>query len=100
MCIRDRTSSGNNVAGETYSLTCTAVIIGSSDTPVISWKSTVSNETESYGNGTYYKVLHFDPLQVSHDDIYVCQVEVADITDEQQFNLTVQSEFSIHKPML
>ena len=72
------------------------MINGSSDTPVILWKSTESDETESYGNGTYNRVLRFDPLKVSHDDIYVCQVEVADIINEQLFNLTVWSEFSIY----
>ena len=85
------TSSGNNIAGEAYYLNCTAVISGSSDTPIISWNSTESDRTVSYTNGTYSKVLHFDPLQVSHDSVYTCQVEVADIIDREMYNLTVQS---------
>ena len=94
------TFSGNNIAGESFHITCTAVINGSSDTPTISWNTTESDETVSYDNGTYSKLLQFDPLQVSHDNTYKCQVEVADIIDEQLFDLTVQSKIMSYKPMV
>ena len=88
------TSSGNNIVGEMYNLTCTAVISGSPDIPIISWNSTETDETVSYDNGTYSKLLRFDPLKVTHDNVYMCQVKVADIIEEQLFNLTVQSKYT------
>ena len=75
------------------------MINGSSDIPIISWNSTESDETISYDNGTYSKLLQFDPLQVFHDNIYLCQVKVVDIVNEQMFNLTVQSKTTSYKPM-
>ena len=84
-------SSGNNIVGEKYNLTCTVMINGSSDVPSISWNSTVSAETIFHNNaGTYLSVLQFDPLQESHRDLYQCLVKVADITEEELFYLTVQ----------
>ena len=65
---------------------------------MISWNSTESDETVPYDNGTYSKSLQFDPLKESHDNIYLCQVEVADIIEEQLFNLTVQSKTMSYKP--
>ena len=85
-------SSGDNTAGEQYNLTCTAVINGSSDIPVISWNRTGADETVSYENGTHSKVLQFDPLQVSDQNIYLCEVRVVDVTWENVFNVTVKSK--------
>ena len=89
------TSSGKNIAGEKFNLTCTAVIDGSPEVPNISWNSasTISAEEAlelSYDNGTYISVLQFDPLQESHGDHYQCLVMIADIVEEELFNLTVQ----------
>ena len=84
------TSSGKNIAGEKYNLTCTAVVNGSSDMPTFSWNSSISAETTSYDNRTYISVLQFDPLQESHRDHYQCLVTIADIVEEELFNLTVQ----------
>ena len=85
-------SSGDNTAGEQYNLTCTVVINGSSDIPVISWNSTGADETVSLENGTHSKVLRFNPLQVSDQDIYLCEVRVVDIIREDVFNVTVKSK--------
>jgi hypothetical protein len=88
------TSSGNSFAGEKYNLTCTVVINGSPDVPIISWNSTISaEETISSGNGTYMSILQFDPLQKSHRDHYQCSVAVADVVEEKIFNLSVQGNF-------
>ena len=57
--------------------------------PSISWNSTISAE-EISDNGTYISVLQFDPLQESHRDHYQCLVMIADIVEEELFNLTVQ----------
>ena len=87
------TSSGDNIAGEQYNLTCTAVINGSSDIPVISWNTTTSDETTLYyDHGTYSKVLQFDPLQTSDQFSYLCIVKVADIIQEHVFSLVVKSK--------
>ena len=84
-------TAGKNIAGETFNLTCTVVIIGSSDVPNISWNSTVSTDTISYNyNRTYLGIVQFDPLQESHHDHYQCLVTIADITEKEMFNLTVQ----------
>ena len=83
-------SSGENMAGENYNLSCTAVINGSFDVPNIVWNSTVYAETISYDNGTYISILQFDPLQESHRDHYQCSVAVADIVKEMSFYFNVQ----------
>ena len=93
-------SSGENIAGEKYNLTCTIVINGTHDTPRvnITWNSTIPAEIISYDNGTYISILQFDPLQESHRDHYQCLVAVADIVEDNQFYLNVQGKFlsSLH----
>ena len=100
MIITELTSSGENIAGEKYNLTCTVVINGTHDTPRvnITWNSTISADTISYDNGTYISVLQFDPLQEFHRDHYQCSVAVADIVEDKQFYLNVQGKFlsSLH----
>ena len=82
-------SSGKNIIGEKYNLTCMVMINGSSDKPSISWNGTVSSNI-SHDNGIYLSVLQFDPLQESHRGHYQCSVRVADVAEEVlQFNLTV-----------
>ena len=88
-------SSGENIAGVGYNLTCTAVIIGSSDMPIITWNRTEANNMLSHGNGTYSKLLQFDPLQASHEDVYMCQVKIVDVVREELINVTVQSKFNL-----
>ena len=85
------TSSGKNVAGEKYNLTCTVLIDGLAD---VSWNYTFSDEIISNGTGTHSTVLQFDPLLFSHQDTYTCLVKIADITVEQTFYLTVMSKQS------
>ena len=89
-------SSGDNTAGEEYNLTCTAVINGSSDAPTISWNRTRSEEMNqiimSYDNGTHLNVLQFNPLQVSDQNTYSCEVRVVGITLEDVFSVTVKSK--------
>ena len=89
------TSSGENIAGEKYNLTCTVVINGTYDVPRvnITWNSTISSDTISYDNETYMSVLQFDPLKESHRDHYQCLVAVADIAKEESFYLNVHGKF-------
>ena len=100
MIITEITSSGENIAGEKYNLTCTVVINGTHDTPRvnITWNSTISADIISYDNETYMSVLQFDPLQESHHDHYQCSVAVADIVEDKQFYFSVQGKFlsSLH----
>ena len=96
------TPFGNNTAGEQFNLTCTVVINESeSDVPFISWNSTETDETiEAKHNGTYSKVLQFDPLQASHMNVYICRVEVVDVYDKKLYDLTVQSKLNLgHAPV-
>ena len=82
-------SSDKNIAGEKYSLTCTVMFNGSSDVPNISWNTSLLDKTVSNGSGIYSSVLYFEPLLFSHEGTYMCQVEVADITDVQTYHLKV-----------
>lgn len=88
------TSSGKNIAGEKYNLTCTVKINGSSDVPNISWNTSVSDEIIFKGNGTYSSVLQFHPLLFFDQGMYKCQAKVADITDIQAYYLTVKGKQS------
>ena len=85
------TSSGRAIAGENYALTCAVKINGSYDVPVISWNSTLSNNsTSSYYNGTFFKVLSFHPLRFSHRNSYTCEVRISDIISTEVFHLRVR----------
>ena len=86
------TSSGKNIAGEKYNLTCTVKINGSSDIPNISWNNSVSDESIFKDNGTYSSVLYFHPLFFSDQGVYKCWTKVADITDIQTYYLTVKGK--------
>ena len=78
---------GTAIAGETYSLTCTAIEEGDvHETPQMQWigpdgavvtdtgRITVGS-TETTGMTTTSSLL-FDPLSVSHDGVYTCQAYV------------------------
>ena len=81
------TSSGNNTAGESYSLECTVTVTGSTDQPTITW---MVNGTGSAGS--YSTTLTFNPLAASHAGTYTCRATLDSAMDSASTTITVQSE--------
>ena len=83
------TTSGTNTAGETYSLECSATVVGSTSQPTLTWLHgdvVLSNDTNRtvsastmrpYAGGIYNSTLTFEPLATSHAGTYKCRTIVA-----------------------
>ena len=91
------TASGENTAGEHYSLTCTVEVVGSSDVPTITWITTepemMSQTSDDNSTHVRSNILSFTPLKESHANNYTCVVNVVDITVTKSYLLDVQSKF-------
>ena len=79
--------SGTNTAGETYSLECSATMLGSTDQPTITWLDSRSYEMATTGDGartasvttmnpdgSYSCSLTFNPLAASDAGLFMCRV--------------------------
>ena len=97
------TPSGTNVAGETYSLECSATVTGSTDQPTITWLNSgaqimsdatrmVSATTMNAGDGGYSSTLTFNPLAASHAGTYTCRAMVGEAVQSETMEVTVESE--------
>ena len=97
-------TSGGHTAGEVLTLTCSAMISGSSDQPNITWldttlqnvaqrddstRTTLSPTTVMDSNGTYSKSLSFNPLVESDAGMYTCRVTLGEITRTETATVTV-----------
>ena len=89
------TTSGTNIAGETYSLECSATVTGSVDQPTVTWLDSVNNPVHSEMVTTTgsMSTLTFDPLAASHAGTYTCRATVAgNVTQTDTKVVSVESE--------
>ena len=90
------TTSDNNTAGETFTLMCALSGMPESEDVTHIWLrndtviNTTSDETitESMISPSISQ-LTFNPLQISHEGVFSCQVMTEGITDKESFNITV-----------
>ena len=89
------TASGTNTAGETYSLECSATVIGSSDQPTFIWLGPMNNPVPSEMVTTTgsMSTLIFDPLAASHAGTYTCRVTAGDVTETEIFTVIVNGTY-------
>ncbi|XP_064386142.1 mucin-2-like isoform X2 [Halichondria panicea] len=80
---------GTPSPGLSYSITCTATVMGSSATPTFQWSQdgsviTVGGTRNIVGGeettSPYTNTLTFSPIQQSHQGAYICQVTVDTVT--------------------
>ena len=71
-------TSGTNIAGEIYTVDCSAIVTGSTDSPAITWLDPMNNPVPSQmvatGTTGSMSLLTFNPLTASHAGIYTCSV--------------------------
>ena len=91
----DITAPGTGFAGEMYSLTCTATVVGTMATPSFLWLD--QGGTVMSGPGITIDVappdsstLMFSPLSAAHAGNYTCQVSVGDATESASMVFTVR----------
>ena len=89
--------SGDNTAGDAYSLACSATVIGSIDTPNVAWLDAMNNTVPTgmvsvMGN---VHTLTFNPLSASHAEVYTCRAALGGAVQTESMEVTVESECSI-----
>lgn len=88
------TTSGNGIAGGSYSLVCSVEIVGSTDQPNITWidpmNDTVPFEMISATDNT--STLTFNPLSVSHAGNYTCRAILDGAIQEESLEILVLGE--------
>ena len=68
------TESGNNIAGEIYSLVCSVTVTGSTEQPTITWLDSMNNQiTSGVVTTGSISTLMFSPLAASHAGTYTCR---------------------------
>ena len=84
------TSSGKSIAGDVYSLTCSAVT-GSS----VTWLDPTGTPVPSAMVSTVgdVHVLTFNPLTAAHAGTYTCRAVLGSRTESAEMTITVQSEY-------
>ena len=87
------TTSGTNIAGETYSLECSATVIGSTDQPTITWLDPMNNPvpSEMVTTAGSTSTLTFNPLAASHAGTYMCGGMVVHSIQTISIDITVTS---------
>ena len=84
--------SDTNIAGETYSLECSATVAGSTDQPTITWFDQMNNSTPS-GMVTIMgsmSTLTFNRLAASDAGTYTCRATVGGRVQTAAVNVTVE----------
>ena len=84
------TTSGENIAGEGYSLTCSAVT-GSSVTWLDPTNAAVPSGMVSTMGDMH--VLTFNPLMAAHAGTYTCRAVLGSRVESAEMTVIVQSEF-------
>ena len=86
------TSSGDNTAGDGYSLMCsTRISTGLIGQPTITWLDSMDNEIIISTNG----ILTFNPLMVSDAGMYTCRAILNSIVETAEVMVTVESEYLV-----
>ena len=88
------TTPGTNTAGETYSLVCSVIVTGSTDTPTITWLDPMNSQVPSEMVSTTgsMSTLTFDPLSASHAGTYTCRATLGGATGTAMEEITVHGE--------
>ena len=85
------TTSGDNTAGESYSLECTVTVTGSNDQPTITWLMGPMITSGVVTNGGM-STLTFNPLSASDAGTYTCRATLGSAMNSTSTTITVQSE--------
>ena len=91
------TLSGSNTAGEQYTLTCSASVDGTTDTPSFQWLGpdgmmVTTTDSLMITDTPSSSILQFDPLQSSHEGNYTCQVTVGTAIEMRSFQVNVEGK--------
>ena len=87
--------------GESYSLTCSAGVMGSANTPKFQWyqdgnalstEDSRSITDEEKTSSPYCSTLRFSPLQEFHQGTYTCTVTVDGVSSNSTANVSVGGE--------
>ena len=92
------TPSGTNTAGASYSLVCSVIVAGSTDTPTIAWLDPMDSQVPSEVVSTTgsMSTLTFNPLSTSHAGTYTCRATLGSAnTNQEDVYVTVQGECNI-----
>ena len=86
-----------NVAGNIYSLECSAILMGSTNHPTITWLDPMNNQVPSEMVTTTgsTNTLTFSPLTASHAGTYTCTAMVGSILETATVVVTVKGECSV-----
>ena len=84
---------GSNIAGDSYSLECTATVTGSTDQPTITLLDPMNNTIASGVVTTgSMSTLTFNPLAASHAGTYTCRATLGGAVQTAEVMVTVESE--------
>ena len=100
------TSSGNNTDGELYQLTCTSTLDGYTGAliPSFQWTGPPDDMVITVGSGgdtrmvlpedtSFSSVLQFNPLRVTHEGSYTCEVVVGHARETSNVMVLVNGEY-------
>ena len=89
------TQYGNNTAGASFNLECSATVNGSNDQIDITWLSTFDSEVpfEIVNTTDNSSTLTFNPLFTSHAGTYTCRVRLGGIEKRRYFTLVVEGNY-------
>ena len=77
MRVTIRRRAGSLTPGQSYNLTCTVILNGTTGSPTIEWLGPNNNSTMEnrvmVNNSTYERTLLFSSLRTSHGGQYTCQ---------------------------
>ena len=90
------TTSGNNTAGQNYSLLCSATVIGSTDLPTITWLDSMNNTVPSgmITTAGITSALTFNQLAASYAGTYTCSATVGGAVQNATEDVTVLGKYS------
>ena len=91
------TPSGTNTVGEQYTLTCSASVGGTTDTPSFQWLGPdgtmiITTDSLMITDSPSSSILQFNPLQSSHEGNYACQVTVGTVTEMRSIQVNVEGK--------
>ena len=93
-------SSGSPMAGEIYSLECSATVSGTGDVPSYQWLVGPSDNRAQLSSGNSITVnsnmVQFSTLRTSHGGIYTCQVTVGGLMAETSMTVEIGRKCVVH----
>ena len=97
-----RHDAGAPTAGQSYNLTCTVTLNGTTGSPTIEWLNLKNNPLSNSSSVTvenvvivndsaYERTLAFSSLRTSHGGRYTCQATLGQVPSMASTDLSVQS---------